>query len=409
MTFTKPEQMLLEAIKAAVRDEHAEWTAPIPEGEWEQFLQLARLHKLLTPAYQAVYACEAAKTASCLAACRRQAILQMAEQTTKTSVFLALYENLQRAGFHPLVVKGIVCRSIWPNPDMRISADEDLLIPESEFFACCGWLEQNGLTPTGTVSPSAYEIGFRGEGNALYIELHRSLFAPDSDAVNGMNLLFRDAHIHARDYVVQDGAVVRSLCPQDHLLYLILHAYKHFIHSGFGIRQVCDIGLWAQCYQEEIDWETLYDQCQNVHAAIFAAAVFAILRESFDMPLPITEKWLQISTDPEPMLRDLLTGGIYGGSDFSRRHSASVTLNAVEAERRGGQSSVLSSVFPPKEKLIRQYPELEQHPARLPIIWVRRMFRYYRETKTTENDNTAESLRIAQERKALLKQYGIIE
>lgn len=31
----------------------------------------------------------------------------------------------------------------------------------------------------------------------------------------------------------------------DHLFYLICHALKHFYHSGFGIRQVCDILLFA--------------------------------------------------------------------------------------------------------------------------------------------------------------------
>lgn len=36
------------------------------------------------------------------------------------------------------------------------------------------------------------------------------------------------------------------LAPTDHLLCLLCHAYKHFLYAGFGIRHVCDIGIFAE-------------------------------------------------------------------------------------------------------------------------------------------------------------------
>ena len=37
------------------------------------------------------------------------------------------------------------------------------------------------------------------------------------------------------------------------ILYLLLHAFKHFLHSGFGIRQVSDIILFSEKYRDQIE------------------------------------------------------------------------------------------------------------------------------------------------------------
>ena len=137
-----------------------------------------------------------------------------------------------------------------------------------------------------------------------------------------------------------------------------LHAYKHFVRSGIGLRQFCDIGLWARAYHNEIDWQRLHDQCASVHAATFAAAAFRIARDylgiKFDLPAP----W-DASLGVEPLLHDTLCGGVYGSNDYTRLHSSTVTLNAIKASRTGEKSSVLSTVFPKREYLEHRCPYLK--------------------------------------------------
>ena len=43
---------------------------------------------------------------------------------------------LRQVGLHPVVVKGQLCSRLYPLRDHRISADDDLLIPDGEFLAC---------------------------------------------------------------------------------------------------------------------------------------------------------------------------------------------------------------------------------------------------------------------------------
>ena len=408
MEFSPAENMLLEATAAAARGGTVAWMQVAPE-DWRELAELAAAHKLLPLVLEAVHGCPAAESLPGREALRREAIRQTALQVRKTADFLRVWQALEKAGLHPLAVKGLLCRQLYPQGDCRVSADEDLLVTDDEAAACGEVLRSLGLRPTAEPEPDAFETGWRAEDGLLYIELHRRLFPPDSGALGGLNGLLSGAEDRAEEYPAEPGRSVRSLCPHDHLLYLLLHAYKHFIHSGFGIRQVCDIGLWAETYAGRIDWDRLYDQCGSVRAQTFAAAVMAIAREHLGLGPELPARWRENAVDCAPMLKDLLSAGVYGSRDMSRRHSASLTLNAVEARHGGGRSGVLATVFPGRKQLERRYPVLKKHPAALPAVWCLRLFRYGRETRSDRNNSAAGSLRIARERTGLLKQYGILD
>lgn len=290
-----------------------------------------------------------------------------------------------------------------PQTDHRISADDDLLIPDGEFMACHEQLLANGLatdTPADELA-SVDEVPYTKEGSPLYIELHRRLFDSSEDAHDELNRFFAD--IQAAEI---DGFL--AMPPHEHLLYLILHAYKHFVRSGIGVRQFCDIGLWARAYHAEIDWQRLHEQCESVHAATFAAAAFRIARDylgiEFDLPAP----W-DGSIDVEPLLHDTLCGGVYGSNDLTRLHSSTVTLNAVKSGRKGRKSTVLRTIFPEKAYLKSRYPYLKKRPYLLPVAWAQRLVHYASEKKSGTDSSASGSIKLAKERIELMKEYGIME
>ena len=334
---------------------------------------------------------------------KQQVIAQVLRQTIRASEFAGLYQRLRAAGLHPIVVKGQLCSRLYPLKDHRISADDDLLIPDGEFFACHEQLLANGLTtdtPADELA-TADEVSYTKEGSPLYIELHRHLFDSAEDAHDELNHFFTDLNP-----VETDGFL--AMPPHEHLLYLILHAYKHFVRSGIGLRQFCDIGLWAREYHAEIDWRRLHDQCVSVHAATFAAASFRIARDDlgieFDLPMP----W-DASIDVEPLLHDTLCGGVYGSNDLTRLHSSTVTLNAVKASRTGEKSSVLSTVFPKREYLERRYPYLKKRPYLLPVAWAQRIAHYASEKQSGADNSASGSIKLGKERIELMKRYGIMD
>ena len=400
MTLTTTETQFLHIVKAAVSG----GDIPAENVDWPAVFALAGQQKLLPILFEAVRKTPAAvENAALFAVTKQQVIGQVLNQTVRSAEFADLYRKLRKAGLRPIVVKGQLCSRLYPLKDHRISADDDLYIPDAEFMTCHEQLLANGLR-TGAPADelaSADEVSYTKDGSPLYIELHRHLFDSAEDAHDELNHFFADLNP-----VEIDGFL--AMPPHEHLLYLLLHAYKHFVRSGIGLRQFCDIGLWARAYHGEIDWQRLHEQCESVHAATFAAAAFRIARDDlgieFDLPAPWSD-----AVDVEPLLHDSLCGGVYGSNDLTRLHSSTVTLNAVKASRTGEKSGVLRTVFPKREYLERNYPYLKKHPYLLPVAWAQRLAHYAGEKKTGADSSASGSIKIARERIELMKRYDIMD
>ena len=387
MTLTTTETQFLYIAKSAISG----GDLPAENVDWPAIFTLANQQKLLPILFETVRKMPAAEeNVALFAVTKQQVIGQVLNQTVRSAEFSDLYHKLRSAGLHPIVVKGQLCSRLYPMRDHRISADDDILIPDGEFFACHEQLLANGLrtdTPADEM-PTADEVPYTKGGSPLYIELHRRLFDSSEDAHDELNRFFADLNTTEIDGFL-------AMPPHEHLLYLLLHAYKHFVRSGIGVRQFCDIGLWARAYHGEIDWQRLHEQCESVHAATFAAAAFRIAGDDlgieFDLPAPWSD-----AIDAEPLLHDSLCGGVYGSNDLTRLHSSTVTLNAVKASRTGEKSGVLRTVFPKRAYL-------------LPVAWVQRLAHYASEKQSNPDNSASGSIKLGKERIELMKRYGIMD
>lgn len=235
MTLTTTETQFLYIAKSAISG----GDLPAENVDWPAIFTLANQQKLLPILFEAARATPAAgENAALFAVTKQQVIGQVLNQTVRLAEFADLYHKLRAAGLHPIVVKGQLCSRLYPLKDHRISADDDLYIPDAEFMACHKQLLANGLTTDTPVDElaTADEVSYTKNGSPLYIELHLHLFDSAEDAHDELNHFFTDINP-----VEMDGFL--AMPPHEHLLYLILHAYKHFVRSGIGARQFCDIGL----------------------------------------------------------------------------------------------------------------------------------------------------------------------
>lgn len=406
----------MEALKASLENRKVTWEAPLSRQEWMELFQLAKMHHVLPMIYEAVYACPAARLADAglLSAYRGQVMRAVQVQIMKSSQFMQMLSHLDSAGVKPVVVKGIVCRDLYPVPDYRMSGDEDVVVPAEQFALCDKALRVFGMVPVDVQADGErdYEVPYGKPGSPIYIELHKSLFPPESEAYGDLNRFFEKLHERRTEVMIQ-GTPVPTMSPTDHLFYLICHAFKHFLHSGFGIRQVCDVILFANRYGSQVDWGYVLDCCTEIHAEYFAAAMFEIGRKylTFDpQQAGYPQQWKELDVDEAAMLEDLLEGGVYGGASMSRKHSSNMTLDAVSASKQGkeAQGSVLRMLFPAARKLESKYPYLRKYPFLLPAAWVSRVIQYIMETRKIQGNNAADSIRIGRERIDLMKRYRII-
>lgn len=406
MALTNEQQWLLQALKCFLHPETEMIISEInTSASLESIWRLSYIHTVLPLIYDVVAQAPAGDEAqeTLRAYWKQQTLQAVFAQTIRSHAFLELCKAFREAGVKVLVVKGILCRSLYPKADYRTSSDEDCFVSPEDFASVHNILLQHGLKVTdsaGSEIETAQVVTYADKASGLRIELHRQLFSQDSAAYGKLNEVFA----HAMELAVEvpvEGVPVWSMCPTDHMLYLLFHAYKHFLHSGFGIRQVCDICVYAERFDAEIEWMQVQKTLASFQTEVFAAALWKIGQEYLGFE---KSSYLSAEVPPvEDLLLDILAGGIYGASSEDRQHSSLITLNAVTGQ--GRNASVLRTAFPNANALKGKYMYLNTKPWLLPIAWTQRLFGYLKKGGET---SAYESVRIGNERVALMKKYRIL-
>lgn len=399
------------------------YTFPDDFNELRQLYIFSCEHKMVAAVFEQIRDSklwDQEEYASLKAKWRRSAITDIMLQVQKEEGFLKVYQKMLAAGAKPLVVKGMICRYLYGKPDLRISSDEDILLQREDFALCDEILLSEGfvrdeLSLKGGVAQLPREIPYRNFATGTFIELHFELFDSDSGAYGHLN----DEFSHVFDQSVCQnikGVEVWTLAPTDHMFYLICHAFKHFLHGGFGIRMICDMVMMAELHGASMDWNQIGEKLTRLHMDSFWAGLAEIGRvylgfdwDKSSYPASLQEAYVGM----EDLLEDLLDSGIYGSRSRERQHSANITLSAARRGKKRMSSSLKATLFPSASYMKKKYPWIRRFPFLLPIGWLVRVVEYLKGRKkravTNRGKEAKSGLQIGRQRVELLKKYRIIE
>lgn len=387
-----------------------------PDGftQIEELFKISVEHSMTAAVYEQIQAEEimSQDTYGEIANAFRDCTLQeVVLQMRKSEGFLRIYDKLEKNGIRPLVIKGIICRNLYSKPDYRISGDEDMLISREQFTQCDEFLLAEGFQRESIGNDNLpYEIPYVNPSCGLCIELHLDLFPEESGAYGHLNREFSEAYDTCIKEMMQ-GRTVWTLSPTLHMLYLICHSLKHFLHSGFGIRQVCDMVMMAEHYGEEIDWDYIQSRLKELRMDGFWNGLLEIGENYLDFSIEKAKYPLQhqeMDIDCKNLLLDLFASGIYGHSSDQRSHSSNITLTAAKNGEKDMKASLKASLFPGIKYMKTGFPWLEKYPWLLPISWGIRILRYAKLFFGTKKEEKS-SMEIGMERVELLREYHIID
>ena len=416
----RTEQLFVEAVSASLENRSVSWREPLALNEWQRIFYLAESHHVLPMVYESTFRCDAAKKTmqkeirDLFQLYKRKTMSLVMLQTMKTQDFLELVDFLQEKGIQIITVKGIICRELYPKPDYRISGDEDILVGEKQFRKCHKALLEFGMRPVKKEIDldTEYEISYQKPNSPLYIEVHKSLFPSDSEVYGQFNRFFGKS-AEACIQIPAQGTEISTLNHTEHLFYLICHAYKHFLHSGFGIRQVCDIIMYSNTYGEKTNWQLLLEWCREIHGEFFAAGLFRIGQKYLifdEKKACFPEEWRKIKVDESMLMDDILDAGVYGYEGMDRRHSSNLTLNEVNRQWHGKSgNSVWKTIFPSLKSMRNDFDFLKKYPFLLPAAWLIRILRYKKEMYKNTHKNLTDALKIGNRRIELMRKYKIIK
>ena len=374
--------------------------------------KMSEIHHVVPMIYNAAYNEDFFKEcdANFQAMFKSSAFRYIFSQIQRTNHFLEVYKKLCEKNIKILVFKGIIFRNMYNNPDDRISSDEDILIKKEDYEKVKEFFLSEGFE----FIDKGEECAYFSKSTGLCIEVSASLFSHESKAYGHLNKLFEDVFEKSIKINI-DKIDILTLSHEQHLIYIVFHNMKHFLTGGFGIRQVADFSKYIETYGEYINWEKFWLDLKDLNYDTFALNLIEISLKylgfnddkitypdnitSFD-ELKNSQKYY---INSESLINDILDAGVFGASTMDRKHTALMTLDAVEDKKK---SNRLKAVFPNVNYLKDNYTYLQKYPILLPVAWGQRILSYLKKNKTSSYINTME---LGKQRIELLKEYKIIK
>ena len=374
--------------------------------------KMSEIHHVVPMIYNAAYNEDFFKEcdANFQAMFKSSAFRYIFSQIQRTNHFLEVYKKLSEKNIKILVFKGIIFRNMYNNPDDRISSDEDILIKKEDYEKVKEFFLSEGFE----FIDKGEECAYFSKSTGLCIEVSTSLFSHESKAYGHLNKLFEDVFEKSIKINI-DKIDILTLSHEQHLIYIVFHNMKHFLTGGFGIRHVADFSKYIETYGEYINWEKFWSDLKDLNYDTFALNLIEISLKylgfnndkitypdnitSFD-ELKNSQKYY---INSESLINDILDAGVFGASTMDRKHTALMTLDAVEDKKK---SNRLKAVFPNVNYLKDNYTYLQKYPILLPVAWGQRILSYLKKNKTSSYINTME---LGKQRIELLKEYKIIK
>lgn len=338
---------------------------------------------------------------------KQQTLLQTATQAVRSRRILQITTAFREAHIPYALVKGLLCRELYAQPDLRASGDEDLLVSARDWERSRTVLQKCSLTQVANGEDADSDVThWEDAQTGLHIELHTRLFSNRRQEDAQLNEMFERQLQHTVSISVMDGKV-ETFQPTYFFVFLVCHAIKHFLTGGFGIRTIADIVTFAEHYRDQIDVPKAEQLLEQLNGRIFLDQLFSVGQRWLGFDLAAAG-WRYCGTPcADMMLQDSLEAGVYGQSSLSRKHSAELVLHA--AEQTNPWKRLAAVLFPSKEKMLHKYPCLYRQPMLLPLCWLHRLGKYGIEVLCSRQNRNSprESLLLGKQRAEMMVKYGI--
>lgn len=155
-------------------------------------------------------------------------------------------------GIRSVLFKGQGLALNYPNPLSRQCGDIDIYVGEKNFLKAMDLLEPG---VPHDVRRFRHTKHFNVDSGGVHVELHRiAEILPGVMADRRFQEWTVNQLLESDLRSVEIGGVEVSLPPVDFdALYIINHAWHHFINGGIGLRQICDWSLYLHRFHDEID------------------------------------------------------------------------------------------------------------------------------------------------------------
>lgn len=265
-----------------------------------------------------------------------------------------------------IVLKGLVVRDLYPKSELRTMGDADILVHEKDLDNVVNILKEEGYIEHGR---NVFHIEF-SRGNS-HIEVHWTL--ANEEMFNGIAEFKDETWERAIEVKVGESKPL-SMCDEDLLLYCCIHMAKHFINSGFGIRQVCDVLLLVEKRGQYIDWDSFVTRIKRSGVYKFTKSIFSICNRLFEMRIP---NELKEFTEFDNVYLEELIDAIWKNGVHGKKNKVGIIARNLIKEEKSKNNNWIGIIkkiyFPTGKSLSERYSYAKNNKALLPVAWIHRL------------------------------------
>ena len=270
-----------------------------------------------------------------------------------------------------IVLKGLVVRYLYPNPNLRTMCDADVLVHPHDLNKVELLLTSLGYKKFEESDEHGAHLVFHD--HFTVIEVHWRL--TNKDYYKG-DTSFEDYLWDSTMKVNVEKTETLSLGLEDLALHLCVHMAVHLACHGFGIRQLCDLVLLVEKQGNDIDWNLFLDKAKISGLEKFCLVIFKICNVLFNMNIPkelyeaekIKGKYIDIFID------DIFNNGVSGRKDESSIFAKEIAFDSESNNNNSVSKRFLNLIFPPLSQMSDKYNYAKKFKVLLPIAWIHHLF-----------------------------------
>ena len=324
----------------------------LPEGfRLEDADELISKHSLLPIAFQGAYQCGIPMDSEIMKRYNERYFLKLIHNQQQIAAAQKIFSEFEKAGIDYMPLKGCNLKSLYPQPELRVMGDADILIRPEQYdriVPIMKSLEYN------FVEESTHDFCWRG--NKLYVELHKRLFEPE---YVDLCSCFGDSW----NLAVKGDGYRYHMTPEYEYIYIFCHMLKHFRFFGIGARQIIDLYVFRRAHPQ-MDENLIADFMKQLNVQTFYENILRLL-----------EVWFADRESDD--VTDFITDYIFRNGNFGtmeNRVNSEVLAGSNGQVTNARGKAYIRALFPPVNLMKQSYHVLYKLPVLIPLFYLIRWF-----------------------------------
>lgn len=280
----------------------------------------------------------------------------------------AIFSKLDEKGIWHMSLKGAILKDLYPIYGTRQMADNDILFDENyrnevkDVFTSLGYSVES-------FNEGIHDIYHK---EPIYnFEMHVSLFS------KALPIFYNYYNKLEPKYQYREDTYERYMTKEDAYIYIVAHAFKHYSHSGTGIRTLIDLYVYNTSY--DLNRNYIEEECKKLGIDDFEKKARTIGYKLFDRTRS------ELNEEESKFVDYFFSSCTYGTTSI--RIENEINKLKLEGHKNAKLYYVFRRAFPSASWFRQYYEFLDKYPIFIPFF---SLYRFVRGLLTRANTWTNE-------------------